>query len=70
MFRDYISNGNYCLDHILKGSYSFFVKTEYPIRLGSKLVFSLNPLRLTGISIFVVLVRKEKEGECRKVEEE
>ncbi|XP_021847742.1 amino acid permease 6 [Spinacia oleracea] len=35
---------------------SFFVKAEYPIRLGSKLVFSLNPLRLTGRTIYVVLV--------------
>lgn len=35
---------------------SKFVKAEYPIRIGSKTVVSLNPLRLTGRTIFVVLV--------------
>lgn len=35
---------------------SMFVKGEYPIKLGGKTVLSLNILRLTGRSMFVVLI--------------
>ncbi|KAL9230355.1 hypothetical protein vseg_005718 [Gypsophila vaccaria] len=35
---------------------SMFVKAEYPIRKGNKTVFSLNLLRLTGRTVFVILV--------------
>ncbi|KNA14446.1 hypothetical protein SOVF_106850 [Spinacia oleracea] len=41
---------------ISKWPNSAFVKAEYPIKIGSKTLISLNPLRLTGRTTFVILV--------------